>query len=107
MRAVSVNNKSTVKDFHKLPRKIYKNDPNYIPHIRQDIEKIFDPSKNKLFNGGRAIRWIFLDNQNKVVGRIAAFINPKTAHTETQPTGGVGFFECIDEQETANLAGWG
>jgi len=102
MRAVTVNDKSTLKEFHRLPREIYKNDPNYIPHIKQDIEKIFDPSKNKLFKGGKAIRWIFLNDQDKVVGRIAAFINPKTAHTENQPTGGSGFFECIDDQNTAN-----
>jgi len=103
MRAVTVNNKSTVKEFHKLPSEIYKNDSNYIPHIKQDIEKVFDPSKNKLFNGGKAVRWIFCNEQSKVVGRIAAFINPKTAHTETQPTGGVGFFECINDQEAANF----
>ena len=33
---------------------------------------------------------------DKAIGRIAAFVDPKTAHTEAQPTGGMGFFECIE-----------
>ena len=31
------------------------------------------------------------------IGRISAFINRKKAFSEKQPTGGVGFFECIDD----------
>ncbi len=38
----------------------------------------------------------------KVVGRVAAFINERKAHTFKQPTGGMGFFECINDQEAAN-----
>ncbi len=102
MRAVPVDNKSRLKAFHLLPRKIYANDPNYIPHIKQDIDKIFDPSKNKLFKEGKAQRWIFYKD-DELVGRVAAFINAKTAYTEDQPTGGMGFFEVVDEQAVANF----
>ena len=35
------------------------------------------------------------------IGRVAAFINQKTAFTFEQPTGGMGFFECIDSQQAA------
>ena len=38
-----------------------------------------------------------------VIGRIAAFINHRTAKTEEQPTGGCGFFECINNHTAANL----
>jgi hypothetical protein len=103
MRAVPVVDKSSVEIFHSVPKGIYKDDPNYIPHVKQDIEKIFDPSKNKLFKDGKAERWVFYNEEGKLVGRVAAFINPKTAHTEDQPTGGIGFFECINDQESANF----
>jgi GNAT superfamily N-acetyltransferase len=43
------------------------------------------------------------DAKGKCIGRIAAFINPKTAYTEKQPTGGMGFFECINDQQAADL----
>ncbi len=103
MRAVVVDNKSTIKTFQKVPSIIYANDPNYIPHIKQDIEKIFDPKKNKLFRQGSAIRWVFYDDQGNLAGRIAAFVNPKTSKKEKQPTGGVGFFESTDDQALANF----
>lgn len=103
MRAVHVSDKDTTNAFHNVPQIIYKDDPNYIPHLRQDIDKIFNPSKNKLFAKGKAERWIFYDKSENLVGRVAAFINPKTASTEVQPTGGMGFFETINEQTTANF----
>lgn len=104
MRAVLVNNKTTLKEFHKVPKRIYANDPNYIPHLKQDIDKLFDPNKNKLLQeGGKARQWVFYNDKNQLVGRVAAFINPKTSFTEKQPTGGVGFFESIDDQDTANF----
>ncbi|MBK7085277.1 MAG: hypothetical protein IPH53_11685 [Flavobacteriales bacterium] len=43
------------------------------------------------------------DANGTPVGRVAAFINPKTAHTEAQPTGGMGFFECVNDQAVANM----
>ncbi len=103
MRAVPVSDKNTVKLFHKVAELIYATDPNYIPHIIQDIEKIFDPSKNKLFKDGKAQRWIFYNEDNQLIGRVAAFVHPKTAYTEKQPTGGVGFFESLNDQKIANF----
>jgi hypothetical protein len=101
MKLTEVNNSSTIQDFHRVPYLIYKNDKNWIPHLKQDIEKVFDPLKNKAFEHGKAIRWILKDG-DKLIGRIAAFVNDKTAHTFQQPTGGIGFFECINNQEAAN-----
>lgn len=103
MRAVPVENQKMIDEFHRVPDIIYANDQNYIAHIRQDLEKIFDPKKNKLFKEGKAIRWVFYNDKSQIIGRLAAFVNPKTAHTETQPTGGVGFFESIDDQQVANF----
>ena len=36
-------------------------------------------------------------------GRIAAFIDKNLAYTYDQPTGGIGFFECINDKESAFL----
>ena len=103
MRAVPVSDNNTVKLFHKVADIIYANDPNYIPHIIQDIEKIFDPAKNKLFKDGKAKRWIFYNEDHQLIGRVAAFVNPKTANSDKQPTGGVGFFESLNDQEIADF----
>ena len=103
MKLIEVNSRNDVKLFHLVPRTIYINDSNWIPHLKSDIEKIFNPAKNKLFASGKAIRWILLNDKGSAIGRIAAFVNPKSANSFKQPTGGVGFFECINEQTAANL----
>ena len=102
-KVIEVTDKTTQAEFIQLPFSIYKSDPNWIPPLKQDIEKVFDPAKNKFFEDGECTRWILKDERGQTIGRIAAFINRRTAFTEDQPTGGCGFFECIDNQEAANL----
>jgi len=102
MRSVIVDSQKMIDEFHRVPDIIYANDANYIAHIRQDIEKIFDPKKNKLFKDGQALRWVFYDDRNQKIGRLAAFVNPKTAYSDKQPTGGVGFFESINDEKVAH-----
>ncbi len=43
------------------------------------------------------------DDHDKLIGRIAAFYNKKKAYLYKQPTGGAGFFECINDQKAANI----
>lgn len=103
MEIIEVKDIKTIEEFRKLPFKIYAGDPAWIPHVRQDVEAVFDPKKNKFFRHGEAIRWILKDSKGEVIGRVAAFINRKQAKTFKQPTGGLGFFECIDNDEAATL----
>jgi len=102
MQLLEVVDKKTKKQFHKVPHIIYKNDPNWAAPLQGMVEGIFDPKKNKTFRNGKAIRWILVDDKGNLIGRIAAFINFNLAKTYEQPTGGCGFFECIDDQEAAN-----
>jgi hypothetical protein len=101
MKIVEVKDSATRRDFHNLLEPIYKNDPNWIPHLKQEIEEVFDRKHNKYFTHGDAIRWVMYDDNKKPIGRVAAFINEKTAHTFDQPTGGMGFFECINDKKAA------
>ena len=102
MRLIEVNDKKTRNAFHAVPRRIYAEDPVWIPHLRQDIDKVFDPEKNRLFKkGGVAKRWVALDDAGREAGRIAAFVSPKYSGGMQQPTGGIGFFECVDDDATA------
>ena len=103
LRVVEVNNKQTEVEFFQLPFSIYKNDPNWIAPLKQDIQKVFDPAKNKYFEHGECTRWILVEDNGETIGRIAAFFNKKTAFTEDQPTGECGFFECINDQQAAGL----
>jgi hypothetical protein len=95
------NNKELISDFYRIPSLIYKNDPYWIPHLIQDVEMVFSKKQNVYFTHGEATRWVLKNNNNEPVGRVAAFINKKTANTFKQPTGGMGFFECINDEKAA------
>ncbi|WP_347159193.1 hypothetical protein [Pontibacter chitinilyticus] len=103
MQLIEVTTPELVQEFLLQPVKLYKKDPNYIRPLDKDVESVFDRKKNKLLRDGEAIRWVLRDEKGKTIGRIAAFINKKTAHTFEQPTGGLGFFDCINDQEAANM----
>ncbi len=81
---------------------IYAENSVWIRPLDSDIEAIFDDARNRLFEDGEASRWLYRDTEGRVVGRIAAFYNRAQADTEAQPTGGAGFFECIDDQKVAD-----
>ena len=102
MKLIPVTDRKTRDAFHALPFRIYRDDPHWVPHLMQDIEKVFSPESNKLFTeGGESIRWILTDEQDQVIGRVAAFLNPRTANLGSIKTGGVGFFDCINDTKAA------
>lgn len=103
MKLREVATKRDAKRFLDVAREIYKNDKNWICPLDDDIEAIFNPEKNAFFNKGEAIRWILEDKNGSLLGRVAAFYNEDKASTFEQPTGGIGFFECIDNKEAAFL----
>jgi hypothetical protein len=89
------------KAFLDTARIIYKDDSVWICPLDNDIEAVFDPKKNNFHNHGKATRWIMRDDGGKLIGRIAAFINDEKAYNYEQPTGGCGFFECINNKVAA------
>ncbi|MDI9592018.1 MAG: GNAT family N-acetyltransferase [Bacteroidota bacterium] len=103
MNIYEVTTKKDAKLFHDVARLIYKGDKNWICLMDSDIEAVFDPLKNGYFNDGKAIRWILFDDSHRLAGRVAAFFNKMKANTYKQPTGGLGFFECIDNYQAAKL----
>ena len=102
MQLVEVNSKRTIKSFHQLPFRIYKNTNVWVPHLLQDIEPIFNKSKNKQLRHGEVIRWILLDDNAVVIGRVAAFVNRKMKSGKIA-VGGMGFFECNEDKKAAFL----
>jgi len=102
MQLIPVNDTNTTKEFLKVPILINRGNPNWVRPIDDDINKIFDPKRNKLFRHGEAARWILKNDSGNLIGRVAAFLDKKKAFGEDQPTGGMGFFDCINDQTAAN-----
>ncbi len=104
MQVQEVVTAEQIREFLQLPIRLYKNTPQWIRPLDADVESVFDKEKNKTFRHGECTRWLLLDDSGKTIGRVAAFIDQKTVNKgNDQPTGGMGFFECIDNQEAAFL----
>ena len=103
MTITEVNSKVHKKAFLDVARRIYKDDKNWICPLDNDIEAIFDPHKNNFFQHGKCTRWILTDTNGQLIGRVAAFINDEKAYNYEQPTGGMGFFESVNDEHAAFL----
>ncbi|GAA4319239.1 hypothetical protein [Compostibacter hankyongensis] len=104
MELTPVTDAATAKAFLETAAVINKDDPGWIQPLDKDVEAVFDPGKNKLFRQGSCARWILKDEEGRLAGRIAAFINKKYRNKgDEQPTGGIGFFECINSPDAAAL----
>ncbi|MBN9483624.1 MAG: hypothetical protein BGO70_14165 [Bacteroidetes bacterium 43-93] len=100
MQMHEVKTAEDIKLFLEFPVSINKGNPNWIRPLDKDIEEVFDPTRNKFFKKGECTRWLLKDNNGKVIGKIAAFVNRQ--YKNEQPTGGIGFFDCINDQQAAN-----
>ncbi len=104
MQLLEVTSPALAKAFIRVNVEINRNNPSYIRPLDKDIDGVFDPSVNKAFRHGEAIRWILQDRSGKLIGRIAAFVNKKYRNKNDEvPVGGIGFFDCIDDQEAADM----
>ncbi len=103
MQIIKVTDNQSRKLFHKVPHLIYRNDKNWAPPLEVMIENTFSPEKNPSFKDGVAERWVLTDHSNKPIGRIAAFIQHGKSKTYEQPTGGCGYFECMNDFEAAKM----
>ena len=101
MNIIEVLTPADKTDFIDFPKRLYKNDPFWVCPLDSMVEALFDPLKNNAFSNGEAKRWILKDNNGKLLGRIAAFIDMKRSAANSQPTGGIGFFEVVENKEAA------
>ncbi len=92
-----------IKQFHKFPSELYRKDRNWCRPLEVSVEEIFDKKKNKQLVDGQIARWLVKDAQGNCLGRIAAFYTADSWTHFEQPTGGIGFFDSINDQNVATL----
>lgn len=104
MQLIEVTDSKGAASFIRVNVEINKGDPNYIRPLEKDIHDVFDPKKNKTYRHGEAVRWVLTDSSGKLIGRIAAFVNKKYKNKgDDIPVGGIGFFDCINDQAAADM----
>jgi hypothetical protein len=103
MQVVEVITLQDKKEFINFPKVLYRGDPNWICQLDSSQEAVFDTGKNHSFKNGEAVRWLLKDDNNITIGRIAAFIDNGRSEANSQPTGGIGYYEVIEDREAAFL----
>lgn len=102
IQIVAVDGKGKLKKFIDFPHDLYRNDSNYVPELFIAQRDLLTPGKHPFFEHSNMQLFLAVDG-DKVVGRIAAIQNNNHNKTYQASDGFFGFFECIDDQETANL----
>ena len=101
---VEVRTPQQEKEFLLVNVIINRNNPDYIRPLDKDILDVFDEKKNKTFRFGTVKRWLLKNSAGENIGRIAAFTNKKYRNKgDDVPVGGIGFFDCIDDQQAADM----
>lgn len=100
VQIVPVESRKDRKAFIKLPYRIYKGDPHYVPPLEMDIKSRLS-RKHPFFEFGD-MKLFLAKRDGEVLGRIAAITNDRYNEHHPGKTGFFGFFECVDDQEVAD-----
>jgi len=108
--AINDANKDQLAAFLNVPYDIYKSEAAWHPPLR--FERAHQISQSKNPNAAGLERQLFIARRgDKVVGRIAAFLNPQHRELYKDGAGHFGYFDCEANMETgaallAQAEGW-
>lgn len=97
-----VASKEEKKTFIEFPYSHYENDRHWVAPLLIEQKKLLDTNKNPFFKNAD-IAFFNVSYNGKVSGRIAAIIDHRYNKFHKTKTGFFGFFECINQQSTADL----
>jgi GNAT superfamily N-acetyltransferase len=105
-----VNSRADLRRFIRLPWRIYRNEPLWVPPLVYERKRFLDRSKNPFFGHGEA-EYFLAWRGDEPVGRITAQIDRDFNDFHENEWGMFGFFESEDDPETAGAlldaaAGW-
>ena len=98
----AVTSSSMLASFIDFGPELYKNNGNYVSELFIAQRDLLSPGKHP-FHEHSAVQLFLAFNDQKIVGRIAAILNNNHNNFNKASDGFFGFFECIDDDETASL----
>jgi hypothetical protein len=97
-----VASKADRKSFVDFAWEVYKDDPAWVPPLKDEVHGLLDPKKNPWFKHARAELWL-AERDGRVVGRISAQVDDLVQTHMGQGTGQWGMFEALDADAAAAL----
>jgi GNAT superfamily N-acetyltransferase len=95
-----VRSRRELKRFIRLPWRIYRNEPLWVPPLVYERKRFLDRSKNPYFDHGEA-EYFLAWRDGEVVGRVTAQIDHAYNEFHDNRWGMFGFFESEDDPEVA------
>lgn len=86
--------------FVKLPWKIYKDDPNWVPPLISTQKELLSRKKNPFFRYA-TVKLFTAHHGSEIIGRVAAIINRNHNRFHEENVGFFGFFESIEDYSVA------
>src|SRR3982751_4448004 len=94
--------KKDKKAFVDLAWEVYKDDPAWVPPLKDEVHGLITPGKNPWFEHARAQLWL-ATRGGKVIGRISAQVDDLVLQHMGKGIGQWGFFDALDGQAAAAL----
>jgi hypothetical protein len=88
--------KKDKKQFVDFAWEVYKDDPHWVPPLKDEVHGLITPGKNPWFEHAKAQLWL-AERAGKVVGRISAQVDDLVLEHMGKGTGNWGFFDALDE----------
>ncbi|HEY8591753.1 MAG TPA: N-acetyltransferase [Sphingomicrobium sp.] len=99
-----VESKKDRQAFVDLAWKVYKDDPHWVPPLKDEVHGLITPGKNPWFEHARAQLWL-AERGGETVGRISAQVDDLVQEHMGAGTGQWGMFEALDEEAAKALIG--
>ena len=96
IKIITVKNSKQVKDFVMFPFKLYKDCEYWVPPIIKEEIEAMDTSKNPVFKNAEAEFYLAYDEQQNIVGRIAAIVNWVEIKDQKKNKLRFGWYDTID-----------
>ena len=93
--------KRELATFIRLPWRLYRNEPNWVPPLLFERKRFFDRKRNPFFAHAEA-EYFLAWRDGRPVGRITAHIDRHFNEFQQHDWGMFGFFECERDPEAAN-----
>ena len=102
MKLTQVETPQELKSFIDLPYRFYKDDPVWVPPLRDEQRGQFDRIRNPLLEHCDYALFLLQEN-GAVIGRIAAFIDQLAVEAWGEPVGLFGYYESPPDPEASRL----
>ena len=110
MNLITVSGSALLDRFIRLPFRLYRDDPRWVPPLVSAERKMLDPDRNPFYDHAEAAHFL-VEKDGVDVGRISAIDNKLHNQVQHEKTGFWGYFESENDPAIGSMlfdaaAGW-